>query len=198
MRSELDPVVVAVLTSDPLVRAALEQSVRGEPGLALAEQPTQADVLLWDPGLEPTTERYRELPASSLPIAVLAADPGRAAGVLSAGAKAVLARDIDPAALAAALRAIERGLTVLDPPARAQLLPGTPSAATDPHEELTAREVEVLALLASGLSNKAIARRLQISEHTAKFHVSSVLDKLGASSRTEAVVEAARRSLLTL
>ena len=123
MRSEHDPVVVAILTSDPLVRAALEQSVRGEPGLALADQLGQADVLLWDPGLEPTGERYRALPASSLPIAVLAADPERAAGVLSAGARAILARDIDPAALAAALRAIDRGLTVLDAPARARSYP---------------------------------------------------------------------------
>ena len=65
-------------------------------------------------------------------------------------------------------------------------------------EELTPREVEVLSLLSEGIPNKTIARRLGISEHTVKFHVGSVLSKLGASSRTEAVTIAARRGLILL
>lgn len=64
--------------------------------------------------------------------------------------------------------------------------------------ELTPREREVLALMAAGLPNKTIALRLGISEHTAKFHVGTVLAKLGAASRTEAVMTAARRGLLPL
>ena len=198
MRSEHDPVVVAILTSDPLVRAALEASVRDQPALALASELTAADVALWDPGPSPGPGRYRELPVSPQPIAVLATDPDHAADALAAGARAVLARDIDPDALAAALLAIERGLTVLDALARTRVAPELPLPPPSEHEELTARELEVLGLIASGLSNKGIARRLAISEHTAKFHVGSVLQKLGASSRTEAVVEGARRSLLTL
>jgi DNA-binding NarL/FixJ family response regulator len=71
-----------------------------------------------------------------------------------------------------------------------------PAAASD--EPLTARELEVLQLLAQGLPNKLIAARLHISEHTAKFHVSSIMLKLGAASRTEAVTSAARRGLLIL
>jgi DNA-binding NarL/FixJ family response regulator len=63
---------------------------------------------------------------------------------------------------------------------------------------LTSREMDVLQLLAQGLPNKIIANRLHISEHTAKFHVSSIMTKLGAASRTEAVTLAARRGLLTL
>jgi two-component system nitrate/nitrite response regulator NarL len=69
--------------------------------------------------------------------------------------------------------------------------PGGPDA-------LTAREREVLALLAEGLGNKAIAARLDISEHTAKFHVNAILSKLGAGSRAEAIVLAARRGLILL
>ena len=72
------------------------------------------------------------------------------------------------------------------------------SASTSGPESLTPREREVLALLAEGLSNKAIADRLDISEHTAKFHVNAVLAKLGVQRRTEAVVRAARMGLVTL
>ncbi|PYQ50015.1 MAG: hypothetical protein DMF59_12025 [Acidobacteria bacterium] len=68
-----------------------------------------------------------------------------------------------------------------------------------PHEErLTARELEVLEVLAEGLSNKAIAARLQISEHTVKFHVSSIFAKLGAENRTDAVRRGVRGGLITL
>ncbi len=67
-----------------------------------------------------------------------------------------------------------------------------------PDEALTAREREVLELLSRGLPNKLIAHRLQISEHTVKFHVSSIYAKLGASSRTDAVSRGVRRGLITL
>ncbi|HEY6285481.1 MAG TPA: response regulator transcription factor, partial [Ktedonobacteraceae bacterium] len=67
-----------------------------------------------------------------------------------------------------------------------------------PDEALTGREREVLELLSQGLPNKLIARRLQISEHTVKFHVSSIYAKLGASSRTDAVSRGVRRGLITL
>jgi DNA-binding NarL/FixJ family response regulator len=115
----------------------------------------------------------------------------------------VLAREVDAPALCAALIAIDRGLTVLDQGPRARLWPeaaarpARPDHVT-PGEELTAREREVLQLLAAGMSNRAIARELDISEHTAKFHVNGILAKLGASSRTEAVVAAARRALVIL
>jgi DNA-binding CsgD family transcriptional regulator len=71
--------------------------------------------------------------------------------------------------------------------------------ATEPAEiELTPRELDVLALLAEGASNKAIARQLGISVHTAKFHVGSILDKLDATGRTDAVAHAARRGVINL
>jgi DNA-binding NarL/FixJ family response regulator len=67
-----------------------------------------------------------------------------------------------------------------------------------PEEPLTLREREVLEMLSRGLSNKMIARRLSISEHTVKFHVSSIYTKLGAASRTDAVSRGVRRGLITL
>lgn len=75
---------------------------------------------------------------------------------------------------------------------------GGPVQATDAEVPLTPRELEVLALLAEGASNKLIARRLGISTHTAKFHVGSLLDKLDAVSRTDAVAHAARLGVINL
>ena len=98
--------------------------------------------------------------------------------------------------LAAALVAVARGLSVLEGPLASEWLrpPDAPLAA----EGLTPREREVLALLAEGLANKAIAARLGISEHTAKFHVNAILGKLGVENRAEAIVRAARLGLVAL
>jgi len=117
-----------------------------------------------------------------------------------------LLRDAEADEIVAAITAVASGLIALDqrlsrsvfaaPERAASTLP-TPAAATD-DEPLTAREREVLQLLAQGFPNKIIALRLHISEHTAKFHVSAIMTKLGAASRTEAVTTAARRGLLIL
>ncbi|MFP2961004.1 helix-turn-helix domain-containing protein, partial [Myxococcus sp. 1LA] len=105
-----------------------------------------------------------------------------------------------PAALVAALLSVARGLAVFDP-ALAELRGtsrATLTARNSSPDALTPREREVLGLLAEGLSNKVIADRLDISEHTAKFHVNAVLAKLGVQRRTEAVVRAAKLGLVTL
>jgi DNA-binding NarL/FixJ family response regulator len=121
------------------------------------------------------------------------AEAGRA---LRAGARGVLSRGAPADALAAALQAAVLGLLVLDPVlAAAFVRPPEPPGASEP---LTPREQEVLALLAQGLANKAIAVRLGISEHTAKFHVNAILGKLGVDSRAEAIVRAARLGLVVL
>lgn len=115
-----------------------------------------------------------------------------------------LRRDATPEEIAAALGAVAGGLITLDRHLATLLLQPSlslapaPERLTGPEEPLTARELEVLQLLAQGLPNKIIAARLHITEHTAKFHVSSILMKLGAASRTEAVTTAARRGLLML
>ena len=99
--------------------------------------------------------------------------------------------------LVAAVAAVARGLVVLPAPLSERLLV-TPAAVEELPEPLTAREGEVLELLGRGLSNKLIARELSISEHTVKFHVSSIYAKLGVTNRAEAVSQGARRGLISL
>ena len=127
--------------------------------------------------------------------------PATSADALRAGIRAALPGDISPQQLAAALQAVASGLVVLHPalangrvPARSASAPALDELA----ESLTPRELEVLQMLAAGLSNKQIGPRLNISEHTAKFHVASILGKLGAASRTEAVSLGIRRGLVLL
>jgi two-component system, NarL family, response regulator YdfI len=117
---------------------------------------------------------------------------------LARGRVGYLTREAAPDAVVQAVRAVAAGLVVLDPLA-APSLTAPPRLALDaPTDPLTARELEVLGLLAQGLPNKTIAQRLIISEHTVKFHVGAILAKLGAASRTEAVTLAARQGLLML
>lgn len=134
----------------------------------------------------------------------LVGEVARAAGEHSV-AYGVLRRDATEEEIVAAVAATGSGLITLDPtladlllaPAERAPLPAS-GATEDERDPLTARELEVLQLLAEGLPNKLIAQRLHISEHTAKFHVSAILLKLGAASRTEAATTAARRGLLIL
>ena len=120
---------------------------------------------------------------------------------MRAGIRAALPADISPRQLLAALQAVASGLVVLHPAMANGRAPAGPVSRTvldELAESLTAREREVLQMLAAGLSNKEIAARLNISDHTAKFHVASILGKLGAASRTEAVSLAIRRGLVLL
>ena len=98
----------------------------------------------------------------------------------------------------AALEAVAAGLMVTDPALNDTLRVQSPPSTLPLPEPLTRREQEVLFLLAEGLTNQAIGSRLGISANTAKFHVQALHAKLGVSSRTEAVVQATRRGLLTL
>ena len=115
----------------------------------------------------------------------------------------IVAIEIDDAALAdrlAALLAEVPGLRFAQPgeAADAALVAAHPAAPAGVDAPLTPREIEVLALLAEGASNKTIARRLGISVHTVKFHVGSLLDKLDATGRTDAVAHAARIGVIQL
>jgi NarL family two-component system response regulator YdfI len=106
------------------------------------------------------------------------------------------------AELQAAVVAVAQGFVVLPVAFSEQFSGQRPVIGTlnlsSPDEALTNREREVLELVSQGLSNKLIARRLQISEHTVKFHIASISNKLGASSRTDAVSRGVRRGLITL
>lgn len=109
----------------------------------------------------------------------------------------LLPAEASPSEIAAAAAAAAQGLVVVPPPLAERLLGQRPGP--EPLQEpLTAREREVLDLISQGLSNKLIAQQLHISEHTVKFHVSSIYAKLGAISRTDAVNRGARYGLITL
>lgn len=156
---------------------------------------TQPEVLLWDVDWEADVALLAALSAELPPILALLSDSGLAQSVWACGVSGILLRTAQPAQIAAALGAVAHSLTVFEPDLAKMLLPERPVALEEP---LTSREREVLRLLSEGLANKGIAARLGISENTVKFHVNAIMSKLGAQSRTEAVVRAARLGLIAL
>lgn len=162
---------------------ALESLVRASAALELVESEEQAEVLLSD---------NEETEQTGLPTVLLldTPDPARASAALRSGIRGVLSREATPEEIESAIQAVNAGLIVLTPEA----IPTGES----PAEPLSDREREVLDLIAEGLSNKLIAHRLNISEHTVKTHVAAILAKFGAGSRTEAVSQAIRRGLVML
>jgi NarL family two-component system response regulator YdfI len=209
---------VFIVAASPLIRGGLQsmladsrfdivgsaadlESISGqlvdvEPDVVLVEAAADAQEELLN-ALEDT-----EL-AQEYPIIVLSEQPKTAwlSKALRAGVRAVLPRDVAPEQLRAALEAAAAGLIVIHPSELDTVFSATvgPSAPLDELlEPLTRREREVLQMLAAGLANKEIATRLAISDHTVKFHVASILGKLGASTRTEAVSAGIRRGLVML
>jgi len=157
----------------------------------------QPDAVLLDAGdgeLEELDSIARLASAQpGLPIVALASDQGSLAQALAFGASALLPAAVDPETLAAALVASAHGLAAIPRQELVALLPQEERidpAVKAPTESLTHRELEVLQLMARGHTNRQIARQLQISEHTVKFHAGALLGKLGARSRAEAVARA--------
>jgi DNA-binding NarL/FixJ family response regulator len=146
----------------------------------------------------------RALPPHSAAIVALIDDPEArwSAAALRSGVQAILPRDSSPQEMEVAIRASHLGLVLLEPELAADLAGQVRNQTEEPVQtplgELTAREIEVLRLLAEGAANKEIAQRLGISDHTVKFHISSILAKLGATSRTEAVTLGVRMGLIVL
>ena len=206
-----DVLRILIVAGDPLARAGLATLLADQPGWSVvgriatdADLPAglevyAADVGVWDLGWDPAPalERLAAM-RGELPIVALLPDEAHVAEAWAAGAQGLLLRDADAERLAAAVTAVAHGLTAFDPALVAALVPVREQAPLPPLEALTPRELEVLRLLAEGLSNKVIAHRLGISEHTVKFHTNAILGKLGAQSRTEAVVRATRLGLILL
>ena len=195
-----DPIKVALLTDDPLLRAGLSSLLAQVGSIDVVDH--DAEVALWDAGNDATKTlaRLAELRTMPMPVVAVVGDPAHTAPALAAGARGVVLRDQVGPGIHAALAAVRSGLTVMDTQLANSLVPQQPvhAAPTKGRGELTERERQVVQLLSEGLSNKLIADRLGISDHTAKFHVNGVMMKLGASTRTEAVVEAMRRGLIKL
>jgi DNA-binding NarL/FixJ family response regulator len=199
-----------------VVRAGLESILRGSPDLEVVGAVSAAgdladavaelhpDVILAEPDA-PETGALPVAEADGLPALVLLSDdPESTASVeaLRFGSRAVLPRQAQPEEIVAAVQAVSAGLAVIHVDVAAPLLDhlsgiGRPRDAS-PTESLTPREIEVLGMLAEGAGNKIIARRLGISEHTVKFHVGSIMAKLNAASRTEAVTLGIRHGLILL
>jgi two-component system nitrate/nitrite response regulator NarL len=194
---------VAVVGDDPLARAGLVALVSRRDELSMLGQGSTrellhlarvADVVLWDAGSSPLTLDAEDHIAAR--ILVLASDERQAAQALAEGARGALPREVSADRLALAVAAVHEGLLVLDDAFADALIRHGP--VTRLAEPLTSRELQVLALLSEGLSNKTIASRLAVSESTAKFHVAAILGKLGVGSRSEAIVQAARLGLVIL
>jgi DNA-binding NarL/FixJ family response regulator len=162
------------------------------PGLVLREA-------LADPGTAaPADVVIGDAPdGSSAPFLALVSTVQEARQALRSGARGALSRSAPGSSIVPAALAVAAGHWVLDETFAAVLL-HVGDSPSGPPSLLSPREQEVLALLSEGLSNRDVATRLGISRHTAKFHVNAILDKLGATTRTEAVVLAARSGLLTL
>ena len=172
-----------------------------------AEDWEELDVLLIRDSGESTDELFDSLEDHGLArqTAVLLlldqATPNKANRAMQLGVRGILPADVTAAQLTSAVSAVAKGLLVLQPGELVLASASTQSRngeTAELFEPLTPREKEVLQMLASGLGNKQIAARLKISDHTAKFHVASILGKLGASSRTEAVSLGLRRGLILL
>ena len=170
---ESGPPTDGALSGSEVVLVADEELLE-ETALAVSEDGTQGLVLLSEE--EGAAARLRTLPL-------------RGWGVVPP--------DAPPEELGAAVAAVAQGLVVLPRTLAEGALAGV-SAAEELSEPPTAREGEVLGLLARGLSNKQIARELHISEHTVKFHISALYAKLGVGNRAEAVSQGARHGLISL
>jgi DNA-binding NarL/FixJ family response regulator len=220
MTASSDQLRVFIIADDPLARSGLANLFATETDMVVAGQGAAGkrlqadleraapDVVLWDLGWHPESalESLQEFagdlhlpaPGQGPPILALLPDETHAHEVRVANVRGLLLRESDTATLMAALRAVAQGLLVFDPAFGEAVLRIRPEAQKSLAEALTLREMEVLQLLAEGLSNKIIAQRLNISEHTVKFHINSLMGKLDAQSRTDAVVRATRLGLIFL
>ncbi|MBN3905504.1 MAG: response regulator transcription factor [Nostoc sp. NMS1] len=207
---------VMVVATSPVVRAGLSAVVTTNPRLTVVGSASDLDVLTREVGqLQPDVvlvdlsgnlqqsvwEKLLVIQEDQYPLAMIVIvedlDSIDLETALRSGIRGILPSTSTESEIVAAVEAIASGLLVLHPNA-VELLSIREKVVTNPVKSLTPREIEVLVMLGSGLGNKAIAKRLHISEHTVKFHLSSIFQKLSVSSRTEAVALGIRLGLIML
>lgn len=205
---------VLVMARSELERAGLEALLasRGHVGVGggstltdacrrIEDTRPAAVLVLVERGAEPPRLALAPDAAAGAPALVLVGDAlprGWAVRAVRSGARAVLPRTASADAIVAAVEAAAAGLVVLPADALVEVSQATVGGAGAPPEPLTAREAQILALLAEGLVNKQIAARLGISRHTVKTHLAALFHKLGVSTRAEAVAAGARAGVILL
>jgi len=204
---------IAVVATSAVRRATIERIVRSQAEFQLAgsfgamaslvsfARSAELDVIVID------SDSIHDLllePISDAAIVLLTevSDARSISRLLRSGVRAILSRESDQDDVLSAIYAAYDGLVLLSTPTAESLAAVYGDQPLEDEgelsEEITSRETEVLRMLAEGLVNKDIAARLGISEHTVKFHISSILDKLGASTRTEAVTLGIRHGLIPI
>jgi len=177
---------VQIAASSAVVRTGLESLISSSPELTVTD--SYADVVLAAVPLDDLA------PASAI---VLLGEGSWSSEALRHGVRAILPADASATEILAAIEAAAAGLAAIDPAdLEALVAAAAPQAVADVATPLTARELDVLRMLAEGAANKTIAWKLGISEHTVKFHVAQILAKLNAGTRTEAVTVGIRKGLI--
>ena len=210
----METISVLIVDDHPVVRRGLRtflelhadvrvvaEASNGIDGVSLAEE-LEPDVVLMDlmlpdlDGIEATRRIRSVSPSTSVIVLTSFADDDKVFPAIKAGATAYLLKDAEPQQLVEAIRLASRGEPLLHPKIAARLMQEVAGGGErDAVEDLTARELQVLRLLAQGLTNKLIAEELVVSEKTVKTHVSNILAKLHLSHRTEAALYAVRHGL---
>ncbi|MBV8281637.1 MAG: response regulator transcription factor [Candidatus Eremiobacteraeota bacterium] len=202
---------VALVDDHPVVREGLTAALADESTLEIVGATGSAEELIahaseWRPqvvlldfempglsGVDAVRQIASHVPSARVIIFSAFADDDKVVGAVQAGARGYVLKGVPASEVAHAIRAVHDGGSFLPPPIAAVLA----AQVREPQRRmLSARERDVLRLVADGLSNKQIARKLDITERTVKFHVTSVMGKLGAENRAQAAAVAVRRKLL--
>jgi len=209
---------VVIIAHSEVIRAGLESVVAQNPDLVVTGSSPDEGIIDGTGDLQPdvvllvlprqTEEALRTIASlsgqvdSHLVVLTDGFDRSWAGAALRSGARALLASEATSAEILAAIEAVSVGLVVLPGAGTDAVVPESPARPHVPPltdaRKLTPREIEILGMIAEGLGNKEIAWKLEISDHTVKFHIGSIFTKLGAQSRTEAVTLGIRHGLILL